>query len=190
MRTDLTFIVKTSILFCALSAAFSFAGIFLAEKGQGPLGIPISAFSIQEIGGHFLWGCVVGAAALSLRYIVIAGAFAVLIDSDHLIGLIPLGAIPRMSHSIVFGVIALVVLVLLFGKKDWRLGTIAFTAVLSHISFDIFAGDPWFPFLAPFYNNRLTFTSTDWIYFEVAAVAIVGVVTIVARKKESKKVQV
>lgn len=188
MRTDLAYVIKTSVLFCALSTAFSFGGIFLAQKG--PLSNPILTFSIQEVGGHFLWGLAVGAVTLSLRYTVVAGAFAVLIDADHLIGLTPLEAIPRMSHSILFGVIALLILLLLFGKRDWRLGAISFVAVLSHISFDIFVGDPWFPFLAPFYNNRLTFTSTDWIYFEVAAVAIVGVATIVARKKESKKVQV
>lgn len=185
MRRDLTFIAKTSVLFCALSAAFSFVGIFLAQKG--PLGNPLPAFTIEEIGGHFLWGLAAGALTLSLRYTLVAGAFAVLIDSDHLIGLTPLEAIPRMSHSILFGVVALVVLVLLFGKKDWRLGAVAFAAVLSHISFDIFAGDPWFPFLTPFYNNQLTFTSIDWLYFEVAAVTIVGVAAIIARKKELKK---
>lgn len=185
MRIDFTFVVKTSLVFCALSAAFSFVGVILPQKGL--IENPLPSFTIEEIGGHFLWGLAAGAVTLCLRYTLIAGAFAVLIDSDHLIGLTPLEAIPRMSHSILFGAIALVILVLLFGKKDWRLGAVAFAAVLSHISFDIFSGDPWFPFLTPFYNNQISFTSIDWLYFEVGAVAIVGLVTMIARKKESKK---
>ena len=178
-RIGIKFILKTAIIFCTLSAAFSFLGIFLAEKG--PLGNPVGGITLYEIGGHVLWGFVFGSVTLSLRYTIVAGAFAVLIDSDHLIALTHIDALGRMSHSVSFGIIACLVLVL-YGKKDWRLGAISFGAVLSHISFDIFAGDPLFPIFAPFYNHQISFSHESWIYFELGAIIIVGIATLIHKK--------
>jgi hypothetical protein len=180
-KMETRYIVKTSLLYCGLSAAFSLVGIFIAQKG--PLENPIGSLTINEVVGHFLWGLIVGAVTLSLRYTIIAGVFAVLIDSDHLIAFTHIDALFRMSHSISFGIISLVVLMILTRTKDWRLGAIAFAAVLSHVSFDIFAGDPRFPIFAPFYNSQISFSHIDWLYFEVAAIVIVGVVSILARRK-------
>lgn len=175
-------VIKIGVVYCVLSAGFSFVGIFLAEKG--PLPNPTGGLNLHEIIGHFLWGLIVGAVTLSLRYTIIAGSFAVLIDSDHLIALTHIDSLGRMSHSISFGAISLVVIMALFGKKDWRLGAIAFTAVLSHISFDIFDGDPKFPLFTPFYNYEVSFSHIDWIYFEIVAIVIVGIITIFSTKKE------
>lgn len=188
MRPDYTFVVKTSLVFCGLSAAFSLAGLFLEPKA--PIANPLPGFTIQEISGHLLWGVVAGAVTLSLRYAVIGGAFAVLIDSDHLIGLTHLEAVSRMGHSIFFGMVALAVSMILFGKKDYRLGALAFSAVLAHISFDIFYGDSWFPFFAPFYNSQVYFGNNYWIIFEAIAIAIVGAATFLTRyqKKMVQKV--
>lgn len=183
MKKDAGFIIKTSLLFCALSATFSFVGMLLPEKG--PLGNPSGGLNIHEIGGHLIWGLVAGAAFLSIRYVIITGLFAVLIDSDHLIALLHVDALARMSHSIAFGAIAVVVLMALFGRKDYKLGAAAFAAVLSHLSFDTFAGnDGKFPLFTPFYNHQIIFQNIDWIYFEVAAIVIVGIVTLVVRRKE------
>jgi hypothetical protein len=176
----ISFIIKTILVFCALSSAFSLVGLLLPEKG--PLSNPVGDLTIHEIAGHFVWGLVFGAVTLSLRYTILAGFFAVLIDSDHLIGLTHLDALGRMSHSISFGIIACMVLMVSFGKKDWKLGAIAFSAVLSHVSFDIFDGDPKFPIFAPFYNHPISFTHIDWLYFEIAAIIIVGIVTVLAKK--------
>lgn len=187
-KTDTRYIIKTGLLYCALSAAFSFVGIFIAQKG--PLENPIGSLTVNEVVGHFLWGLIVGAVTLSLRYTIIAGAFAVLIDSDHVIAFTHIDALFRMSHSISFGVISLVVLLILTRKRDWRLGAIAFAAVLSHVSFDIFAGDPRFPIFAPFYNNEISFSHIDWLYFEVIAIVLVGVVSILTRKQVQDTVKV
>lgn len=154
---------------------------------RAPLPSPLPGFNVDEIGGHLLWGLAIGAVTCTIRYTIIGGVFAVLIDSDHLVGLTHIPAITRMGHSLAFGVIALVVLMALFGKRDYRLGAIAFSAVLSHISYDIFDEYPWFPFFAPIYNLQIFFAHVDWIYFEVLAVAIVGIATIFARKKVQKK---
>lgn len=183
-KRDISKTVKIVLTYCALSAAFSLVGIFLAEKG--PLGNPLGGITLHEITGHILFGLVAGIVTLSLRYTIISGAFAVLIDSDHLIGLIHIDALERMSHSISFGVIALVTMMMLFGKKDLRLGAIALAAVFSHISFDIFDGDPKFPIFTPFYNHLISFPKLDWLYFEIIAIIIIGIATIFTREKEQK----
>ncbi len=182
LKQDARYIIKTALVFCALSAAFSFVGLFLAEKG--PLENPVGGLSLHEIGGHILWGLVAGSVFLSARYAIATGLFALLIDSDHLIALLHVDALSRMSHSFAFSAIAVVVLMVLFGRKDYKLGAAAFAGVLAHISFDTFAGeDAQFPLFTPFYNQQITFPNVDWIYFEVAAVAVAGIVSILAARK-------
>lgn len=185
LKNNLSFVIKTSLLYCILAAAFSFTGIFLPEKVS--LGNPLPGFTLHELAGHFAWGIMFGLVTLSIRYCLIAGTFAVLIDSDHLIGLFHIDALGRMSHSVSFGIIAVIVLMITFGRKDYRLGAIAFGAVLSHISFDIFAGDPSFPFLAPFYSKHISFPNISWLYFEIAAIVIVGIAIIFYKKNAVEK---
>lgn len=183
LKKDTSFVIKTVILFCILSAAFSFVGMLLPEKG--PLPNPSGGLNIREIGGHLIWGLVAGAVFLSVRYVIITGLFAVLIDSDHLIALLHVDALSRMSHSITFGAIAVIVLMVLFGRKDYRLGVAAIAGVLSHLSFDTFLGrDGRFPLFVPFYNHQIVFANQDWIYFEIAAIAIVGAVMLLIKRKE------
>jgi len=171
--------------YCVLSVGFSFLGIFLAEKG--PLESPVVGLNLHEISGHVLWGLVVGAVTLSIRYTMLTGLFAILIDSDHLIAFTHLDALSRMSHSIAFGIVAVIILMILFGKKDYLLGASVVAGMLAHLSFDIFAGDDGkFPLFTPFYNHQISFPNADWIYFEIVAVAVIGITTIIARKKESK----
>lgn len=182
---QVSFIIKTSILFCVLSAGFSLLGILLAEKG--PQINPMISLTPQEVLEHLAWGLIAGIVTLSFRYIILTGLFAVLIDSDHLVGLTHVDAISRVSHSIAFGIIAAVVLVLVFGKKNYLLGAVAFSGMLSHLSFDIFAADDGkFPIFTPFYNHQVSFPNAEWIYFEIAAIAIIGVITVFITKKETK----
>ncbi|MDE1841718.1 MAG: hypothetical protein KGI09_07540 [Thaumarchaeota archaeon] len=183
---DTRFIIKTALAYCILSMAFSFAGIFLAEKG--PVPNPVGSLTIQEVAGHFVWGLVAGAVTLSLRYVILTGLFAVLIDSDHIIGLTHIDALVRMSHSISFGIISVLVLMVLFGKRDYRLGAAAMAGLLSHLSFDTFAGDDGkFPIFTPFYNHQISFAHIDWLYFELAAIMLVGIVTIIMKKDMVQK---
>lgn len=177
-------IVKIAGLYCILSASFSFLGIFAAEKG--PLENPTGSLNLHEVSGHILWGLVAGAATLSLRYTILASLFAILIDSDHLIAFTHLDALSRMSHSIVFGILSVIVIMVLFGKRDYRLGAVVIAGLLSHISFDIFSGDDSkFPIFLPFYNHDVSFPNTYWIYFEIAAIIIVGIITLI-QKRTSK----
>lgn len=78
-------------------------------------------------------------------------------------------------------------LMVLFGKRDCRLGAVAIAGLLAHLSFDIFAGgDAKFPLFTPFYNHQISFPNADWVYFEMAAVISIGIIMIFARKKELK----
>jgi hypothetical protein len=84
-------------------------------------------------------GFFAGTVFLGTRYVVITSLFAIVIDSDHIIAFLHLDALAKTSHSITFGVIAAVVLMILFGRKDYKLGAAALAGVFSHISFDTFS---------------------------------------------------
>ncbi len=179
-------IVKIAGLYCILAAAFSFSGIFIQERHE--LGNPTSLINLNEISGHILLGLVAGAVTLSFRYTILTGLFAILVDADHLIALTHLDALSRMSHSFAFAGIAITALMVSFGRKDYRLGAVVLAGVLSHMSFDIFAGDDSeFPLFAPFYNKQINFPHQDWIYFEVAAIMILGLVSFLQKKKQIQK---
>lgn len=186
LQKDTGYILKTSLLFCGISAAFSLLGVVLPEKG--PLQSPTGGLNIREIAGHVLWGLVAGSAFLGIRYIIITGLFAVLIDSDHLIALLQVDAIPRMSHSILFGMVSVVILLVLFGRRDYKLGAAVISGILAHLSFDTFAGDDGkFPLFVPFYNHSITFPNIDWIYFEAGAIAVACItMALVARNRKIK----
>src|SRR5690242_3680952 len=115
MKFNLKFIFLVSLFYCVLSASFSLIGLILPEKTTQIN--PISSLSFKEVVGHMIWGLIVGAASLSLRYFLLGGIFALFIDADHLIGLTHLDALSRMSHSIIFGIVSVTFLMFLFGKK-------------------------------------------------------------------------
>jgi hypothetical protein len=94
-----------------------------------------------------------------------------------------------MAHSITFGIIAMVIMMLIFDRKDLRLGAISIAAVFSHMSFDIFlGGTSKFPVLVPFSTKSLTFSGTDWILFEFISIAIIFVASIIFFKKQKIKI--
>ena len=92
-----------------------------------------------------------------------------------------------MSHSIFFGILSVIVIMMIFGKRNYLLGAITITALLAHLSFDIFV-DKYseFPIFTPFYNSMIHFQSTNWVLLEIVAVIITGSATIIQRKQDSK----
>lgn len=184
-RKDIYFVIGVSVVYCSLSAGFSLVSVILPDKITMVNPIEYGSLNIKEIGGHFIWGAVAAAVTLRVRYILLGGLLAVLIDSDHLVGLLHIEGIPRMSHSIIFAIIATVVLMLVFSRRDYRLGTIVGTSVLTHISYDIFDGPYGFPILTPFVNTIIQLPRIDWMWFEIAAIVIIGVSSFVIAKKEA-----
>jgi hypothetical protein len=193
MQKSLAFIIKASFVYSALAFLFSIIGVFLPPTVTYVVGNPleVSAISVEHIVGHIVWGLIVSVLSFSFRYFVLGGIFPIILDSDHLIQFFDLAIMPRMAHSISFGFLASFVLLLIFGKRDYRLAGIAFAAMLAHVSYDILlGGTTTFPLLTPFVVESLTFQSHDWIVIQLIAVAIVGICTIITKTEASKKLVV
>jgi len=186
-KENIIFIVGVSLVYCSLSAGFSLFSTVLPDRMVLLNPIEHGSLSVKEIMGHFAWGVVAGIVSLKLRYILLGGLLAVLIDSDHLVGLLHVEGIPRMSHSITFAILSTIVLLLIFSKKDYRLAAIAATSVLTHISYDMFDSEYGFPIFAPFLNKIIQMPRTDWPVLEIAAIVIIGIASFIATKKEEEK---
>ncbi|HXG13743.1 MAG TPA: hypothetical protein VNK25_01265 [Candidatus Nitrosotenuis sp.] len=188
---QLKFILKSSFLYASLSVAFSTIGLapFFGEilPQRYVIGNPleVSGISPEHVIGHISFGLIAGLATLKLRYIVVAGLLPIALDADHLIQFLNLEAVPRLGHSVAFGLLAAPTMIALTGKKDLMLGAVSFSAVLSHISFDVLLeSGSKFPFLIPFQNNMVPIQGADWIVFLAAAVAIIGTVSLLTKKAQ------
>ncbi|NDB50892.1 MAG: hypothetical protein EB161_01815 [Nitrosopumilaceae archaeon] len=182
----LKFIIKSIFLYAGLSAAFSIIGLFPIFGDVLPrpylVGNPleISGISIEHVAGHIVFGLIVGAASLGVRYMIIAGLLPMALDADHLVHFLNIDSIPRMGHSFAFALISfpiIPIMMYLLGKKDYRLGAISIAAVLTHISFDILLSEPSgtrFPILIPFSNKMITLIGLDWVVFLASAVIVVA----------------
>lgn len=179
-----SFIIRTSVVYGVLAFSFSIIGLFLPEGYIVGDPIEVSGITVEHVLGHVIWGLIVGVFSFRFRYFVLAGLFPIILDSDHLIQFLGIEMIPRMAHSITFGIIAVVVMMIMFGKKDILLGAIALSAVFSHISYDILLGGSTnFPLLVPFIRDGIDFGGLDWILYEVLAILIVLTISILVRKK-------
>ena len=184
-KRDVLFVIGVSVVYCSLAAGFSMVSTILPDKMVLTNPIEHGSLSLKEIIGHFAWGAVAAIVTLRVRYILLGGFLAVLIDSDHLIGLLHVEGIPRMGHSITFAIVAMIVLMLVFRRNDYLLGAIAGTSILTHISYDIFSTEYGFPIFTPFVNKIILFPRADWILFEIVAIAIIGIVSFLSTRKES-----
>ena len=184
ISSNVFFIVKTCSVYGVIAFLFSILGLIL--PGAFVIGNPleVSGVSAEHIIGHIMWGLVAGIASFSFRYVIISGLFPIILDFDHWLQFLGIEMIPRMAHSITFGIIAVVIMMLIFDKKDLRLGAIAIAAVFSHMSFDIFlGGSTEFPLFVPWNSQVVTFSGTDWIIFEFVAISIIFVSSVIFLKK-------
>jgi hypothetical protein len=187
---QIKFFVKSCVIFSILSFGFSLTG-FLFPDSSYIVGNPliVGNVSLEHIFGHIFFGMIAGAISLSLKYIFVGGAFALLVDADHLLQFLDMEMIARMVHSVPFAIIIAVIMLYIIGKKDYRLAAISFSAIISHIAFDIwFHGQIYpgstsgFPLLSPFTVEIFQFQGLDWLYLEILAIAIVGIIAILDRK--------
>ena len=187
---QIKFFIKTCVIFSILSFGFSLTG-FLFPGDSYVIGNPLIVGnpSLEHIFGHIFFGMIAGAISLSLRYIFLSGALALLLDADHLLQFFDVEMISRFVHSFPFAIIIAVIMLYAFGKKDYRLAAISFSAIISHIAFDTWlAGQIYpgstsgFPLLSPFTVEIFQFQGLDWLYLEILAIAIVGIIAILDRK--------
>ena len=195
MKDEIKFILKNSIIFAGISFGFSIiGGLFPDSEHTFVIGNPflVSGITIEHVIGHIFWGALIGLGTLSIRYIVIGGSFAILLDADHLLQFLDIEMVARMSHSIPFAVIASVIFFIIFRGKDLKVCAVAFGAILSHIAFDTFLADvafgntTTFPLFSPFILERIEFGGLDWIGIEIIGVVIVAVVSYLYKRKEIK----
>ena len=197
MKHHVKFILKNSIIFASLSFTFSIIGTMFPESPNtwivgNPLeDLIVSGIGIQHIIGHVLWGCIIGLGTLSIRYIILGGGFALLLDADHLLQFLDIEMVVRMSHSFPFAIIGVIIFYFISRGKDLRICAVVFAAVLSHIAFDIFLSDiafggdySSFPLFSPFLLDGFLFKGYDWLIFEFIGVLIVAIVSYVSIKKE------
>ena len=195
MSQQIKFFIKSCAIFSVLSFGFSLTG-FLFPDDTSIIGDPliVSNPTLLHILGHIFFGVIAGAISLSLKYVFMGGAFALLVDADHLLQFLNVEMIGRMVHSVPYAIIIAVILLYVFGKKDYRLAAISFSAILSHIAFDIwFVGQIFpgstggFPLFSPFTVEIIKFQGLDWLYLEILAIVIVGIIAILDRKISIKK---
>ena len=189
------FFIKSCAIFSILSFCFSLTGFLFPDESYmlgNPLNHPMT--TPEHVLGHILFGMIAGAISLSLKYVFLTGGFALLVDADHLLQFFNVEMIGRMTHSLPFAIIIAVIMLYVFGKKDYRLAAISFSAILSHIAFDvwltgqIFPGSAGgFPLLSPFTVEIIKFQGLDWLYLEILAIVIVGIIAILSRKISIKK---
>tara|TARA_B100001765_G_scaffold153773_1_gene99114 strand:- start:457 stop:1041 length:585 start_codon:yes stop_codon:yes gene_type:complete len=188
---QISFIIKSSFLFGSLVIAFSLIG-FILEVEKSPSSFQfvdpiqvLSFLSVEHLVGHIVWGLMIGFVTLSFRYIILTGFFAILVDADNLLRILGLEESFRMAHSIPFGILAAVVMMLVFGRRDWRLGVISFGAILAHMSFDIISGRSGsFRIFSPFYIENIYFEEFYWVVFLLIGFGLVGIVTFFTRRKQ------
>ena len=193
MRDNVKFILKNSIIFALVSFTFSIiGGLFPESEHTFIIGNPlvVSGITIEHVMGHVFWGAIIGLATLSIRYIILGGSFAIMLDADHLLQFLDIELVSRMSHSIPFAVIAGIVFLIIFRGKDLRISIVAFSAVLSHIAFDVFLADvafsstTTFPLFSPFILEGIDFGGFDWLGIQISGVSIVALVSYLSKRKE------
>ena len=187
---QIKFVIKSCAIFSILSLGFSLTG-FLFPDDSSIIGDPliVSNPSLEHILGHVFFGMIAGALSLRLKYVFLIGAFALLLDADHLLQFFNVEMISRMVHSVPFAIIISVIMLYIFGKKDYRLAAISFSAIISHIAYDVlFVGQIYpgstngFPLFSPFTVEIIKFQGLDWLYLEILAIVIVGIIAILDRK--------
>ena len=182
--SSIFFIGKTSVVYGALAFSFSMLGLILPDAFIVGNPLEVSGVSFEHIFGHIMWVLAAGIASFSFRYAILSGLFPIILDFDHWLQFLGIEMIPRMAHSITFGLIAVGVMMVIFNRKDLRLGAIAIAAVFSHMSFDIFlGGSTKFPLFVPWNSQVVTFSGTDWIIFEFVAISIIFVSSVIFFKK-------
>jgi len=190
LSEQIKFFIKSCAIFSILSFSLSLTGLLFPDDSY-ILGNPlvVSTPTLEHILGHVSFGIIAGAISLSLRYVFLSGALALLVDADHLLQFLDVEMISRMVHSLPFAIIIAVIMLYVFGKKDYRLAAISFSAIISHVAFDtwfvgqVYPGSPGgFPLFSPFTVEIIKFQGLDWLYLEILAIAIIGIIAMFDRK--------
>ncbi len=190
-------IIFISAIFGMLGFSYSFFGLIEPAEKTHQLET-FRALSIQEIGGHFVFGFVVGLASRNLKMSVICGLMAITIDADHILNALAINIPARTDHSVLFagmssvlmGLFAVKLRNILQTNKILKLVNInhvkndknlflqflfmTLAVFLSHIAYDVITDDDAkFPFLIPFSFDEFVVPQIHGLILEVAGVLVV-----------------
>jgi hypothetical protein len=116
---QLLIIILVSLIFGALGFLYSFVG-FLDQTPIISLE-PFRGLTIEEIGGHFLFGFIVGIAFKNLKVSILTGLMAVTIDADHILSASGFDIQGRIDHSIPFAILSSILMGLITSKIYYKI---------------------------------------------------------------------
>ena len=183
--------ILTLGIFTLISFIFSTIGLGFEDHSEfRVIGNPfeVSSISIQHILGHVFWGMIAGLLSLRLNYVFLCGGFALLLDADHLLQFLDVEMIVRMSHSIPFAIIVGFIMLGISKFRDFRLAAVSFSAIISHLAFDIWLsgqsgfGSTQFPLFSPFSVDMIILSEYSWLFLEIFAFGVVGIIAFMNRK--------
>jgi len=188
-------VITLSITYLVLSFAYSALG-FLHGLPHGNASEYTLSFLIPEISGHILFAIVAILPFLDLDLCILSIVIAVFIDMDHLLGIFTrLPFIGRPNHSILFVIVSLSILVYVSRRMNLSPSSqikVAFVvpiAILSHLSFDVYAayeifggGSFTFPIFYPFDSTLIAFPLYSFVFLEFAAFVLAIVGTLVVKQ--------
>jgi len=113
-------IISLSVVFGALGFLYSSLGLF--EQTRNVIALePFRFLTIQEIGGHFLFGFIVSLPLRNPKIAILTGLMALTIDSDHLLNFSGLHIQGRIDHSIAFAILSSVIMGLIAAKVYFKI---------------------------------------------------------------------
>jgi hypothetical protein len=96
-------IISLAIIFGLLGFAYSFFGLLERNKNIVSLE-PFRLLTVNEIGGHFLFGVIVSIPLRNIKASILVGLMTLTIDSDHLLNITGFHIQARIDHSIPFAI--------------------------------------------------------------------------------------
>jgi hypothetical protein len=109
-------IISLSLVFGALGFLYSFVGFF-DHRTENIIRLdPFRTLTIEEIGGHFLFGFIVAIPFKNLKISILTGLMALTIDADHLLNVTGFHIQGRIDHSITFAILSSILMSILASK--------------------------------------------------------------------------
>lgn len=109
-KFQLLTIILIPLAFGALAFLYSFFGLVEHVANTYFQFQPFQVPSVQEIGGHFLFGYAAALPSRSIKISVITGLMALAIDFDHLLSAVGLVNVTRLAHSIPFAIMSCILM--------------------------------------------------------------------------------
>jgi hypothetical protein len=164
-----------SIIFGAVSLSWSLLGLFFPFVV--PYSVAYSPALLAEVGGHFLFGLLAGAATGRLAPALMAGLEAVLIDFDHLMAAAGFSIDARLSHSVFFVLLSSFLIARVgrrrgFSSNSYAIMVVTLASFLTHLAYDIASGDGYFPLFFPLSVGLYDLPYLAWPILEVGAVCL------------------